>query len=487
MTKRRNLLFLVSDEHAGSALGCAGHPIVKTPNLDALAQRGNRFSNAYCNVPVCVPSRASLATGRYAHRIRHWDNAMPYRGAPEGWAHRLRADGFATCAIGKLHYRSEGDDVGFEHQDIAMHVKDGKGDLLGSIREPKPPVRTAGRALAERLGVGETNAIRYDRDVTTRAIAFLQGRGRDTDRPFALHVGFVAPHFPLIAPEAFFALYDPAGMPLPKMSRLDERPRHPWLDALRESFVTDTFFDDEKRRIAVAAYFGLCSFLDHNVGQILTALDDTGLRDETDIVYMSDHGDNLGARGLWQKNTLYEESARIPLITAGSGLVSQTGREIKTAVSLVDVAPTALAAAGCDAPGDWPGTDLAHIASRPDDPDRIVFAEYHGAGSISGAYMIRWRSYKYIHYAGHLPPMLFDLDGDPEEHTDLGTAAKYASVRTKMLGFLKAITDPERTDAQAKADQRDLVARHGGADAIIANKSLRMPGGTPPPGQETAF
>lgn len=487
MTKRRNLLFLVSDEHAGNALGCAGHPIVKTPNLDSLARNGNRFTNAYCNVPVCVPSRASLATGRFAHRIRHWDNAMPYRGQPRGWTHRLRADGFATRAIGKLHYRSQNDDTGFERQDLAMHVKAGKGDLLGSIREPKPPVRTGGRSLADHIGAGETNTIRFDREVTARAIAFLQGAGRDLDRPFALHVGFVAPHFPLIAPEAFFALYDPANMPLPKMSHPDERPRHPWLDALRESFVTDTFFNDDKRRIATAAYFGLCSFLDHNVGQILAALDDSGLRDETDILYLSDHGDNLGARGLWQKNTLYEESARIPLITAGSGLVSQTGREINTAVSLVDVAPTALAAAGCEAPDDWPGMDLAQIASCPDDPDRIVFAEYHGAGSVSGAYMIRWRNYKYIHYAGHLPPMLFDLDRDPEERSDLGEIESHASVRARMLDLLRAITDPETTDAQAKADQRELVARHGGAEAIIADTSLRMPGGTPPPGKGTAF
>ncbi|MEM1399700.1 MAG: sulfatase-like hydrolase/transferase [Pseudomonadota bacterium] len=487
MSAKRNLLVVISDEHAGGVLGIAGHPIVKTPNLDALARRGAWFSNAYCNVPVCVPSRASLATGRYAHQIGHWDNAMPYAGRPEGWAHAMREAGYETRSIGKLHYRSDGEDSGFGVQDIPMHVKNGKGDLLGSIREPKPPVRSAGRAIAERLGAGETNTTRYDRDITARAVTFLKDRDRDPDRPFLLHVGFVAPHFPLIAPEAFFGLYDPDSMPLPKLSRPDERPTHPWLDALRESFVTDSFFDDEKRRIATAAYFGLCSFVDDNVGQILAALDEAGLSQTTDVIYTSDHGDNLGARGLWQKNTLYEESARIPLIMAGEGLVQGAGRDVKTGVSLVDIAATGMAVAGCDVPDDLPGRDLGAIAAEPDDPDRVVFSEYHGAGAISGAYMIRWRRYKLIHYAGGLPPMLFDLADDPEERRDLGLDPTLEDVRATMMGILHQITDPERTDARAKADQRAMVEAHGGAEAIIADKSLRMPGGTPPPGQETAF
>lgn len=485
--KSRNLLLLLSDEHAGRALGIAGHPIVKTPNLDNLAARGTWFSNAYCNVPVCVPSRASLATGRYAHQIGSWDNAMPYRGQPQGWAHALRAAGYATRSIGKLHYRAPEDDVGFEIQDIPMHVKNGKGDLLGSIREPKPPVRGAGRALAERIGAGETNTIRYDRKVTARAISFLRDLARNPDRPFALQVGFVAPHFPFIAPEAFFSLYNPSELPLPKLSHPDDQPHHPWLDALRASFVTDTFFTDEKRRIAMAAYYGLCSFVDHNVGQILVALEKTGLSDSTDVIYMSDHGDNLGARGLWQKNTLYEESAHVPLIMTGRQLVSRPGRRVKTAVSLIDVATTVLAVAGCSKPDECPGQNLAEIADTPDDPDRLVFAEYHGAGSISGAFMIRWRNFKYIYYAGGLPPMLFDLQADPEELNDLGTAKKHVPIRDKMHGFLTSVTDPEATDARAKADQRTLVEANGGVETIVSDVSLRMPGGTPPPGQQSAF
>ena len=139
MTKKTNLLFILSDQHNRKMMGCSGHPMVQTPNLDRLAARGTRFTQAYCNSPICVPSRASLATGQYVHKIRFWDNAHPYDGSVPSWGHRLMAQGYRVTSVGKLHYRKFGDPNGFHEEFNPMHVVDGVGDLLGLIRDELPP------------------------------------------------------------------------------------------------------------------------------------------------------------------------------------------------------------------------------------------------------------------------------------------------------------------------------------------------------------
>src|SRR5699024_9682339 len=132
-TKPMNLVFIMSDEHNKNMLGCYGHPVVKTPNLDKLAKNGVKFNNAYCNSPICVPSRASVATGRYVHEIRNWDNAMPYTGEFPSWCHRLTEQGYKVVTIGKLHYRYDNDETGFPDIRLSMQVQDGKGDVYSLV------------------------------------------------------------------------------------------------------------------------------------------------------------------------------------------------------------------------------------------------------------------------------------------------------------------------------------------------------------------
>ena len=148
-----NLVFIMSDEHNARTLGCYGHGIVKTPHIDALAASGVRFTAAYTNCPICVPARASFATGRYAHETGYWDNAHPYDGRVPGWGHRLQATGHRVVSIGKLHYRNTTDPTGLDAQILPMHVKDGKGDLAGALRAEMPP-KTATKGLAEPAGAG---------------------------------------------------------------------------------------------------------------------------------------------------------------------------------------------------------------------------------------------------------------------------------------------------------------------------------------------
>ncbi|HKB46827.1 MAG TPA: sulfatase-like hydrolase/transferase, partial [Ktedonobacterales bacterium] len=265
MTKPANLLFILSDEHNPRVLGAAGHTMIKTPHLDRLAARGVRFSDAYCNSPICVPSRASLATGRYVHQIRFWDNGIAYDGSVPSWHHRLRQAGHDVASIGKLHFRSADDDNGFTEEVMPLHIVDGIGDPLGWLRDPLP-VREAALRLATDAKCGNSSYQDYDDKITAAAVDWLKARARRTgDKPWVLFVSLVCPHFPLIARPEWFNLYPEDQIPEPAMYAAHERPAHPYIAAIRECMVYDKAFDAAKRRRAIAAYFGMVSFLDHNI------------------------------------------------------------------------------------------------------------------------------------------------------------------------------------------------------------------------------
>ena len=482
MVRPTNLVFIMTDEHSPKALGCAGHPIVRTPNLDALAAGGARFPNAYTNCPICVPSRSSFSTGRWIHQIGNWDNAHPYDGRVPGWGHRLQAAGRRVTAVGKLHFRNALDPTGFDEQIQPMHVVDGVGDLLGSIRD-ELPYRHASKKYAEQVGPGESSYNRYDRDIARLAREWLERRaGEGSGEPWMLYVSFVCPHFPLIAPPEFCRMYPTQEMPLPKLHRMEDAQRHPWIRALRGSYAYDDFFaDDGRRRLAVASYYALVSFVDDNVGRVLRALEETGLDRTTRVIYASDHGESLGARGVWGKSNLYEESAAIPLIVAGPDVPA--GKVCRTPVSLVDGYPAILECLGVPAePEDsaLPGRSLFQTLSRPDEPGRWVFGEYHAGGAKTGAYMLRRGRFKYIHYVG-FPPELFDLEADPEELRDLAPGPAHQDALREFEALLRSIVDPEETDRRAKRDQAALVERHGGREAIINRGTYTW---SPAPGEK---
>jgi choline-sulfatase len=228
---------------------------------------------------------------------------------------------------------------------------------------------------------------------------------------------------------------------------------------------------------------GLVSFLDDNIGQILTALEQTGLANTTRVVYSSDHGDNLGTRGMWGKSTMYEESAGIPLIAAGVDVPK--ANVCATPVSLVDAFPTFIQALGAkpDArDADLPGHSLLDIAQGYV-PRRTILSEYHAAGAIAASYMIRRGQYKYIHYVG-LPPMLFDLERDPLEREDLGRDPAYSALVRECEARLREVVDPERADRAARADQRAQIEKYGGVDAILKRGTFRY---SPPPGVKAYY
>ncbi|MDJ0825760.1 MAG: sulfatase-like hydrolase/transferase [Rhodobacter sp.] len=470
-----NLLIVMSDEHQARAMGCAGHPFVQTPNLDALAARGLRFTDAYTPSPICVPARASFATGQPVHVTGLWDNAMPYDGSIPGWGHALQTGGVPVESIGKLHYRATEDPAGFDVEHLPMHVADGVGMVWASIRrEDERVVQTTGRMLGDYIGPGTSKYTDYDAAVTDRARRWFHDRAASGDtRPWCLFVGLVAPHFPLVCPPEFYDLYPTADLPPVKLHPKDGHPRHPWVEKQNAMMDSETKFRDADERLrAIASYFGLVSWLDHNVGRILAALQAAGYGDDTTVVYTSDHGDNVGARGLWGKSNLYQESVAVPLVMAGPGIPVGT---CGTAVDLLDLAATIPAHFG--QPFDAPGTPLTDIAAAPEDPERAILSQYHAAGAVSGACMLKKGRWKLNHYVGFAPE-LFDLVGDPEETTNLAADPAHAGTLAALQSDLRARLDPEGTDARAFADQAAMIARYGGREAAL---QLGAPGATPPP------
>ncbi|MDB5926839.1 MAG: Sulfatase [Betaproteobacteria bacterium] len=474
-----NLLIILSDQHNPRVMGCAGHPLVKTPNLDRLAARGTRFSSAYTNCPICVPARASLATGRYVHQTRFWDNAIAYDGSVPSWGHRLIAKGHRVVSIGKLHYvSSDPARNGFSEEILPMHLADGDGDVVGLIRD-ELIVRNGAAKLGPESGPGESHYTAYDRAIADEACKWLHNASPADGKPWVLYVGFVCPHPPLIAPQEFFDLYADADIPMPEMYAENERPRHPYLEYMRRGRPYDGgFTGPEMVKRALAAYFGSVSFLDRNVGRVLGALEAAGLANTTRVLYGSDHGENLGARGLWAKSTLFEESAGIPLILAGPD-VPERG-VIKAPVSLVDVFPTVLECAGVErskGDADLPGASLL-AAAQGRLPKRTVLSEYHAVASPSGSFMIRRGRFKYIYYCGYAP-MLFDLENDPYERHDLSAVPDYKEELAACEAELRAIVDPEAIDRMARADQRAMIERLGGKEIIMQRGAVRH---SPPPG-----
>lgn len=469
----------MSDEHQSRAMGCAIEWAntfeIKTPNLDRLAKRGMRFTNAYTPSPICVPARAAFATGRHVHQNRLWDNAMPYTGSIPGWGHALQRKGVSVESIGKLHYRAEEDPAGFDEEHIPMMVAGGVGMVWASIRKEDERVYGPKRMLGDYIGPGESKYTEYDAAVTERTIQWLKENPSDPANPWCLYVGMVAPHFPLVVPEEFFNLYPAGSVPEPKLHPDAGHPRHPWVEKQNAFMNSEAkFADADERGRALSSYYGLCTFLDHNIGRILDTLDALGLTENTTIVYTSDHGDNVGARGLWGKSNMYEESAAIPLIMTGPDIGPGT---CDTPVDLLDLSMTIAAHFNCSLGPEAPGRNLREIATARYNPERVIFSQYHAAGAVSGAYMIRKGDWKYIHYVG-FEPELFNLRHDPQETNNLAGNPESRLKLNELHAELIRLCDPDDVDRMAFEDQATLIESHGGREAALR---LGAPGATPPP------
>ena len=474
----KNLIYIISDEHRRDALGCYGHPLVLTPNLDRLAANGVRFTNGYTPCPMCVPTRAALHTGRWVHQIGTWSSGEPYEGQVEGWAHRLRAAGHRVTSIGKLHFRNSHERNGFSKEIEPLHIMDGIGWTYGLLRDELPSYENGTRELAEQVGAGPSSYTDYDRRVTDAACEWLQERAaQPEEKPWVLFLSFLSPHYPLIAPEEFYELYDPADIELPIAYPFDiDSPAiHPALREWYDFYNYNKHFDEKRIREARVAYYALCTFLDDCIGTVLESLNQAGLSDKTRILYTSDHGEMLGDHGQWTKMSMYEASAGVPLILsdalprASRRVEGQSGTVCHSAVNLIDSYQTILDCVGLplnnEEEADLPGTSLYDIAQGAE-PHRVTFSEFHDGGTTTGHFMLRHGDWKFNYYVGHRP-QLFNLADDPYELHDLAESTDHAQILSECEALLRQIVDPEEADARAHADQQRQIAALGGRQAVL--------------------
>jgi choline-sulfatase len=494
--RQPNILVVMTDEHAAQFSGTYGHPFIATPGMDRLAAEGATFDAAYCNNPLCVPSRLSFMTGRYTHNCDGWDNSTPLPIDAVTWPYLLRAAGYEAVLAGKMHLIGPDQLHGFErqlavdlHADL-VHPVFRWADGVPEATEPWPGVMrtgsrvpTHGRQVAadpamERVaetGPGRTPEIDADDLAVERAVEYLrqrEGRGNgDSRRPFALCVGLIAPHFPLVVPEPFFSQYYPQHADLPNLPRdhLEELP--PAAQRLRRAFGFWGHSDEEVRR-ARAAYYGLVSYADSKLGELLRVLDETGLAEDTVVVHTSDHGELLGEHGLWRKMSFYEQSTHVPLQIRWPG-VSIPGQRIGQVCSLVDVtatlvdagrAATAAGAAAAAAPseaaldgGSLRGLLAGEQVAASEWPDQ-AFAEHTAHGTDRARAMLRQGTWKLCESAGEDPELeLYNLAEDPGEFRNLAGTPAAADVERRLREALRAHWDAAGIDRRVRAAQ-DRVA-----------------------------
>ena len=468
-----NILIIMSDEHAPMFSSVYGHPILQTPNMEGLASAGATFDAAYCNSPLCMPSRMSFMTGRLVHHIGAWDNVTPLRSEAVTWAHRLRAQGYEAALSGKQHFGGPDQLHGFQRQ-LARDLHAERYHPIHTWDEGIPPAQQDWQEVYA-AGPGWTEELEVDELAGTRALEYLRDPARK-EKPWALNVSFIAPHFPLVAPQRFWDMYPPADMDLPDIpdGHLDNL--HPMAQRFRTMFGFPQFPDEVVRR-ARAGYYALISYFDEKIGELLEALVETGQYENTVVIHLSDHGEMNGEHGMWRKSNFYEASARVPLQVVWPGRI-EAGRRLPDVVSLVDVTATICDIAGddCDLPLD--GDSLLPLLTEGDPNWKDeAFCEYLAHGTDRPQAMLRRGRYK-LNYSWNEPVELYDLAEDPGEFNDLANEAEYQALIAEMKADLLADWEPAELDRQARESQRQqkyIEARFGTGWREASTRPARPP------------
>jgi choline-sulfatase len=429
---RPNLLLFLSDQHNPHVLGCAGDRVVATPHLDRLAAEGVRCSAAYCGSPLCVPSRSTFLTGQSCTALQVWTLSDILPSSVPTFAHALSAAGYDTVLCGRMHFGGADQRHGFGERII--------GDVTGALLAGLPPnLNGQSYESTATAGPGRTGYQAYDAAVTATAVQWLRERAiAPTDRPFCLVVGTVLPHNPYIAPRPLFDAYidrvEAPAIPPGYLEALHPAVRD-WRRARRVDDLTP-----EQTRTALAAYYGLVSMVDRQVGQIVEVLDQTGLRRHTAVCYTSDHGDIAGELGMWWKSTLYEGSVGVPLLFSWPGHFP-AGLVVQEPISLIDLAPTLIDLGGGAPLPETSGrvlTPLLRGEPVPVDWRPEVAAEIVPALGPGPARMVRRGPWKLVLHHGYPSPQLFNLDHDPRELHDLAGDPAYADQREALLALATA-------------------------------------------------
>jgi uncharacterized sulfatase len=432
-----NVLFISVDD-MNNDLGCYGHPLVKSPNIDRLARRGVRFDRAYCQFPLCSPSRSSLMTGLRPDTTRVFDLRYHFRkGLPEvvTLSQFFMNKGYYAARVGKIyHYGNPGDigTSGLDDPPSWREVFNPAGRDRTTIQSniinytPKRGLGSAMCLLADQEGKDEEHT---DGMVANKAIDLMR---KHRDKPFFLAVGFYKPHTPYVAPQKYFDLYPLKKITLPKAGTTNDMPGPavastspwPWFGAT-----------EEQARECKRAYYATISFVDAQIGRVLDELDRLKLAEKTVVVFWSDHGYLLGEHGLWMKQSCFEESARVPLIISAPG--KARGRASSRIVELLDLYPTLVDLAGFAIPGNLHGASLTPLLNNPNaEWNRPAFTQVQ-RGNFPG-HSVRTDRWRYTEWDfGAKGTELYDHKSDPRELKNLADNTRYADVIREMKALAK--------------------------------------------------
>lgn len=466
MKTQPNILILMADQMAASALPAYGNQVAKTPHLDRMAARSVVFENAYCNMPLCAPSRAVMMSGRLPSAIGAFDNAAEFPSQTPTFAHYLRRSGYQTILAGKMHFCGPEQLHGFEERlttDIYPADYNWTPDWTRFRERPEWY-----HSMASVIDAGwciRTNQIDFDEEVvfSARQKLFDIARAPEGDparRPFCMVVSLTHPHDPFTIPDPWWSRYDDARIDMPA----EEAANDPHSRRLRHVIGLDqTIPTPEQVRAARRAYYGACSFFDDNAGLLLEALDRSGMADDTIVILLSDHGEMLGEHGLWFKMNFFEGSCRIPLMIGAPDRFMP--RRVRECVSLVDLLPTLveLTSAGdvTDYATPLDGHSLLPHCLGVAGHDGVI-GEYTAEGAVAPVVMIRRGSYKFIHCPAD-PDQLFDLAQDPGERANLAEDAAHAAQVAEFHVEVARRWDLDRLRDEILASQK---RRHFVADAL---------------------
>ena len=455
---RPNILILMVDQLNGTLFPDGPADWLHAPNLKRLAEKSARFRNAYTASPLCAPGRASFMSGQLPSRTRVYDNAAEFASDLPTYAHHLRRAGYQTCLSGKMHFVGPDQLHGFEER-LTTDIYPADFGWTPDYRRPGERIQWWYHNMGSVTGAGVaeiTNQMEYDDEVAYNAVRKIYDLARGGDaRPWCLTVSFTHPHDPYVARKKFWDLYEDCEHLLPRVGPLDYDDHDPHSKRIFDAndWRSYTITMDHVRR-ARRAYFANISYLDDKIGGILDAMETTG--QAATILFVSDHGDMLGERGLWFKMSFREGSARVPLMIAGDGIPA--GR-IDRPVSTIDVTPTLSALAGVDLADVAPwteGEDLLPVA-RGEAERGIVAMEYAAEASDAPLVGLRSGRWKYVRCALD-PEQLFDLDADPDEATNLADDPDHAETLAELRAEADRRWDLDRFDADVRQSQaRRLV------------------------------
>ncbi|MDF3936904.1 choline-sulfatase [Pseudomonas citronellolis] len=452
---RPNILFIMADQMAAPLLPLhdAASPI-HMPNLMRLAERAVVFDSAYCNSPLCAPSRFTLVSGQLPTRIGAWDNAADFAADVPTYAHHLRRLGYRTALSGKMHFCGPDQLHGYEER-LTSDIY--PADYGWAVNWDEPEVRPSWyHNMSSVLQAGpcvRTNQLDFDEEVVFKARQYLYDHVREhAEQPFCLTVSMTHPHDPYSIPREYWDLYRDEDIPMPSVA-LAQHEQDPHSQRLLKVIdLWDKPLPAEKIRDARRAYFGACSYVDAQIGALLRTLEDCGLADDTLVVFSGDHGDMLGERGLWYKMHWFEMAARVPLLIHAPGRFA--ARHVSESVSTLDLLPTLVELAGGELPAslELDGRSLLpHLQGRGGHDE--VIGEYTAEGTLSPLMMIRRGDYKFV-YSEQDPCLLFDLRNDPRELENLAGSAAHRERFDAFLAEARARWDIPAITRRVLASQR---------------------------------